>query len=102
MLTGGLVRELGETPDQLLVEVAHLDVGDLVGVKVDLGEAGDDQVEEVSPLQAGDLDVEIELLQDFPGPAGESGDVGAEVAGHMGRRPGAAGGSRAGRCCRSG
>ena len=84
MLTGGLVGELGEAPDQLLVEVAHLQVGDRVGVKVDVGEPRDDQVEQVGPLQPGDLDVEVELLEDVPGRRREPGDVAAQVAGDMG------------------
>ena len=38
VLPGRLVGEFGEPPDQLLVEVAHLQVGDDVGVQVDVGE----------------------------------------------------------------
>ena len=40
VLAGGLVRELGELADELLVEVAHLDVADRVGMKIDLGDLG--------------------------------------------------------------
>ena len=79
VLTGGLVRELGEPPDQLLVEVAHLDVRHGLGVQVDVGELADDQVEEVGPAQPVDLDVEVELVDDVPGRLGEAGDV--EAAG---------------------
>ena len=47
VLAGRLVRELREAADELLVEVAHLQVGDDVRVEVDLGELRDDEVEEV-------------------------------------------------------
>ena len=53
VLSGGLVRELGEPADQLLVEVAHLQVRHGLGVQVDLGELADHLVEEVRPARAG-------------------------------------------------
>ena len=71
-------ERLGEAPHELLVEVAHLDVRHSVGVEVDLGEAGEHQVEQVGTGQAGDLGVEVELVEDFPGPGAEPGDVGPQ------------------------
>ena len=53
VLAGGLVGELREPADQLLVEVAHLDVRHRLGVQVDLGELADDLVEQVRPVAAG-------------------------------------------------
>jgi hypothetical protein len=47
VLAGGLVGELGEAADQLLVEVAHLDVRDDLGVQVDVGEFPDHLVQQV-------------------------------------------------------
>ena len=64
VLTGRLVRQLRESPDQLLVEVAHLEVGDDIGVQVDLGELADHLVEQVGLVEPGDLGVEVELLDD--------------------------------------
>ena len=90
-LTGGevlpcrLVREFREATDQLFVEVAHLDVGDGVRVKVDVGELRQDQVEKVVPGEARDLDIEVELVDYFAGTLAESGDVGPEVARDLGR-----------------
>jgi len=46
-----LVGELGEPTDELLVEVAHLEVRHLVWVEIDLGELGHDQVEQVGPVE---------------------------------------------------
>ena len=53
VLPGGLVGQLREAPDQLLVEVAHLEVRDGVGMQVDVGESRNDQVEKVGPSPAG-------------------------------------------------
>ena len=64
VLARRLVGEFREPPDQLLEDVAHLQVGDGVGVQVDVGELADDQVEEVRLVQPGDLGVEVELLDD--------------------------------------
>ena len=50
------------SPCQL--EVAHLDVADLVGVEVHLGHLQEDEVEELGAVEAADLGVEVELLDD--------------------------------------
>ncbi len=80
VLSGGLVGELRELADQLLVEVAHLDVRDDVRVQVDLGELADDLVEEVGPAQPLDLDAEVELVDDVLGRLGEAPDVEAAAS----------------------
>ena len=85
MLARGLVGQLGELADQLLVEVAHLDVADRVGVEVDLGHLRQDEVEELGPVEPPDLGVEVELLDDVAGLGVEGGDPGAQVAGDLGR-----------------
>ncbi len=85
VLTRRLVGELGEPTDELLVEVAHLEVRHLVWVEIDLGELGHDQVEQVGPVEPGDLGVEVELVEDVSGPGRESRDVGPEVGGQLGR-----------------
>src|SRR5258708_16810041 len=66
VFTGRLVRQLREPSDQLLVEVAHLEVGHSRGVKVDLGEAGDDQVQQVRSINAGALGVQAQLVDNLP------------------------------------
>ena len=53
VLTGRLVGEFREAADQLLVEVAHLQVRDRVGVEVDLGELRHDEVQQVRAGRAG-------------------------------------------------
>ena len=85
VLAGRLVGQLGEAADQLLVEVAHLQVGDGVGVQVDFAELGEDLVEQVGPVEAADLGGEVELLEHVPGPGGEAGHVGKEVVGDVAR-----------------
>ena len=97
VLAGRLVGQLGELAEQLLVEVAHLDVGDLVGVQVDLGHLGEDEVEELGAVEAADLGVEVELLDDVARVGVEGGDPGAQVAGDLrAGRPGCGAGSGAG------
>src|SRR5947209_13875881 len=59
VLAGGLVRKLREPSDELLVEVAHLDVGDDLRMQVDLGELADDLVKDVGPAEPVDLDAEV-------------------------------------------
>src|SRR5258708_17751474 len=80
---GRLVRQLREPSDQLLVEVAHREVGHSRGVKVDLGEAGDDQVQQVRSIKACDLGVEVELVDNLPSTGRETGDVGLQVPGYL-------------------
>ena len=82
-LPGGLVGELGEAADELLVEVAHLEIRDDLGVQVDVGEAGEDEVEQVGAVQAGDLHVEVELVDHLPGAGAEPGDVFPQAAGEL-------------------
>jgi hypothetical protein len=78
-----LVGQLGELPDQLLVQVAHLEVGHLVGVQVDLGELGHHQVEQLRAVQPVDLGGEVELVEHVAGRGGEAGDVVLEVVGQV-------------------
>ena len=55
VLTCRLVGKLGESTDQLLVEVAHLQIGDIVGVQIDVAEPRDNQIKQIRPVQAVDL-----------------------------------------------
>ncbi len=79
MLAGCLVGQLGELSDQLLVQVAHLEVGHLVGVQVHLGEPGHHQVEQLRAVQPVDLGGEVELVEHVAGRGGEAGDIVLEV-----------------------
>jgi hypothetical protein len=81
VLAGGLVGELREAADELLVEVAHLQVADRVGMQVDLAEPGDDQVEEICTVEPVDLGAEVKLVQDVAGGRGEPRDVRQQVVG---------------------
>ena len=83
VLAGLLVADLGEPPDQLLEDVAHLDVGHRVGVQVDLAELGDDQVEPVGLVELGDVLLEAEVFDDLAGAAGEALDVVGQVGGDV-------------------
>ena len=64
VLTCRLVRQFGEPADELLVEVAHLEVRHDIRMQVDIGELPDHLVEQVAPAQSFDLDAEVELLDD--------------------------------------
>jgi hypothetical protein len=54
-------------PFALQLEVAHLDVGDLVGAEVHLGHLREAEVQELGAIEAADLGVEVELLDDVTG-----------------------------------
>jgi hypothetical protein len=79
VLAGRLIRQFGELADELLVDVAHLEVRDPVGVQVDVAELGYDLVEQVRALQPADLSLELELRDHVPGSRVEPEDVAAEV-----------------------
>jgi hypothetical protein len=83
VLPGGLVGELREAADQLLVDVAHLQVGDGVGVEIDVAEFRDHLVEEASLVEPRNLGPEVELIDNIAGGHGEAADVGEEVGGHI-------------------
>ena len=85
VLAGRLVRQLREPPDQLLVQVAHLQVRHGVGVEVDLGELRHHEVEQVRAVEPGDLSVEVELLDDVASRGREASDVAPQVVRHVGR-----------------
>ena len=85
VLAGGLVRELAEAADELLVEVAHLDVADDVGMEVDLGDLRQHEVQQLGAVEPADLSVEVELLDDVARLGIEGRDPGAQVAGDLGR-----------------
>ena len=84
VLTGGLVGVLGELPDQVLEDVAHLVVRELVQV-LHRGEFPDDLVEQLRLGQPGDLVVEAELAEDLPDVLREAVDVVAQVLRDAGR-----------------
>ena len=83
MLPGRLVRQFGELPDELLVQVAHLDVGHDLGVEVDLRELRHDHVEQVGVVEPDYLAGEVELVEHVTGAGREAGDVVAEVVGEV-------------------
>ena len=70
---------------EFLVEVAHLQVRDRVGVQVDVAEPAEHLVEQVGPIELVDLGLEVELVDHVPGARREPGDVGAQVVGEVGR-----------------
>ncbi len=65
MLTSGLVRILGELPDQVLEDVAHVVRLKLVQV-LHVGELANDLVQQLGLGKPGDLVVEVEPGQDGP------------------------------------
>ena len=83
MLAGLLVRLLGADPDQLLEDVAHLDVVDPIGGEVDARKGLDDLIEQVLLVHAGDLLVEREPLHDLADIGRECLDVGAQIGGDV-------------------
>ena len=86
-----LVRLLREAPNQLLEDVAHLQVADLVRVQVNLTEPGDHQIEQAGLVETGDLLVKAKLLEGIPRLRAEGIDVAAQVSGdviRVGEQPG--------------
>ena len=79
VLPGLLVRLLRADPDQLLEDVAHLDVVHALGREVDGGERLDDLVEQVLFGHARDLLVEREPLHDVADVLREAVDVAVEI-----------------------
>jgi hypothetical protein len=80
VLSGFLVGEVGRNADELLVDVAHLEVGDHVGVEVDLCELLDDHVENLGFGHLVDLIGQAEAHERVTGVRGEAADVGVDVA----------------------
>ena len=83
VLAGRLVGQFRELADQLLVDVAHLQVRHHLRTHIEIGELRHHQIKKVVLLQPVDLGVEVELDDDVPGRFGEPGDVVAQVAGHV-------------------
>ena len=65
VFTGGLVGKLGEFPDELLEDIAHLGIADNGGVEVNVGELFRDEVEQPELGKFVDLDVESEVLENI-------------------------------------
>jgi hypothetical protein len=85
VLAGVLVQGFVELADQLLEDVAHLQVAHAVRVEVDVLEPLQDQEEQPGLVQLGDGVLEVELLQHFPQVVAEPGDVEAQVRRQVGR-----------------
>jgi hypothetical protein len=79
VLSGGLVRQLGELADQLLEHRAHLRVAHHLGVQVDVRELLGHQVEQPGLVEPVDLRVEVEALEDVAHRRRERLDVLAQV-----------------------
>jgi hypothetical protein len=63
VLAGVFVQRLVEFADQFFEDVAHLQVGDLIGVQVDLAETLHHQEEQPALVEVGDGAVEVQLRQ---------------------------------------
>jgi len=79
MLAGLFVRLFRTDPDELLEDVAHLDVVDATRRQIDRGELLDDFVQQVLLGHARDLLIEGQALHDFANVLREAVDVGVEV-----------------------
>ena len=66
MLPGVLIMRLREPADNLLEDIAHLQIGNYIRVQVGLGggKLFDDDVEDTLVGHGGDLAVKLELFQD--------------------------------------
>ena len=84
VLARGLIGGFGELVDQVLEDVAHVVVGQLVQVAY-LGELADDAVEQLGFGEPRDLVVEVEPGEDAPDVRRKAVDVIAEVLGHLTR-----------------
>lgn len=80
----GVVGALGEAPDQLLEDQAHLMVRDGLGVEIDAGELLHHQVEQVGIDQPVEPDGEVEVVEDLPGVFAEPGEVVLQVGAGLG------------------
>ena len=79
-----LVHRLVELPEQLLEDVAHLQVRDLVRVEVDVLELLQHQEQQAGLVQLADRVAEVELLEHLPHVVGEPVDVGPQVRRQVG------------------
>ena len=83
VLASGLIGQLGELADQLLIEIPHLQVRHRRRAQVDLRELRHHQIQQVVVVEAVDLHIEVELLHDVAGRLREPRDVVAQVPGHV-------------------
>ena len=83
VLAGVLVHRFVELPDQLLEDVAHLQVRDFLRVQVDVLELLQHQEKQPGLVHLGDRVAEIELLQHLPHVVREPGDVSPQVRGQV-------------------
>ena len=74
-----LVGLFVEAHDQVFEQVAHLQVVDPFGVKIDIGHRLDDSEEAVAGVEFLDLTGKLETLEDVPRDRGKSVDVRHEV-----------------------
>jgi len=65
MLACRLVRELREARDQIFEEIAHLEVGDGIGMRVDLGEPVEDLVEQSGVVEPLEVIREQEFVEEY-------------------------------------
>ena len=79
MVSGFFVGLFVEAHHQMLEQVAHLEVVDPVGVKIDIGHRLDDGEETVAGVELLDLIGQIETLEDEPRGRGKAVDVRYEV-----------------------
>ena len=73
MIPGFFVGLFVETPDQILENVAHRDIGNTLGMKIDIGDRFDDFVQAIRFIQLVDFFFEFEFFQDVARPRRESG-----------------------------
>lgn len=79
MVAGFLVGRFVELADQFFEDIAHLDVGDGIGMQVDVAELGDDQIEAVGFVELCDLLLKTEMLDNVEGARGKTLDVIGQV-----------------------
>ena len=83
MVAGFLVGGFVELADQLFEDIAHLDVGDGIGMQVDVAEPGDNQIEAVGFVELCDLLLKTEMLKHVEGARRKTLDVIGQVGGDI-------------------
>jgi hypothetical protein len=84
VLAGVLVERLVELTNQLLEDIAHVEVGDALGVQIDVLEALQHLEQQSVLVELADGVVEVEALQHLAHVGGEAVEVDAQVAGQAG------------------
>src|SRR3989338_646494 len=79
MFSRSFIREISKLTDELFKDIAHLDIGNRAGMKINFGKTLHNHIKKVCLVQPFDMIFKIKMLKNITGVLGKASDVMTQV-----------------------